>query len=340
MSRYIPTPPETRALQKRKIRRRIGFFFVLLFSLVLLLGYVGVRWSGEWLIQDQPVDHVRWAVVLDGQSPNMERTDFAVKLLTENRADSVVVLGRRVFRDRNNADFYLEDMLRQGEVDSKRIFLLYHDDDSSIEEAYSLIPALRLRGADTVLLITRGPASRRVNRIFNTLAGGSIVFLTVNVEDLEFNARTWAHTRVARKVWLKEWVTLAFSVVELWFAEEAVPLPGKPYPLQWAGSMGDMGKPAMELTPIADLPEVKASSFLEASSSSSATASSSSFQAPAFQDSGSDQPRSEKPKVEKPKPKPTSQKNEKSKSEKSKSDKGKSEKSKTEKSKSSSSKRK
>lgn len=228
--------PEAKKRRLVLLRRRMSVFLVMVVVVLIILGYIGVRFSGKWLVLNQPFEHVDWAVVLDGQSADLERTDYAVDLLLAQKVDSVVVLGRRVFRDRSNADFYWEDMQRQGDVDMGRVLLLRHNDNSSIEEAGSIIPALKLRDADTVLLITRGAASRRVNRIFNHLSGGSPVFITTNLEDPYYNARTWIHHRESRKVWIKEWASYLASFVELVFMRPLEPIPGKPYPLERAAA--------------------------------------------------------------------------------------------------------
>jgi len=264
--------PEARKRQKQKVRQRFGLLFLFLFLLLVVVAYISIRWSGEWLVKDQPVDHVRWAIILEGQSADMERTDFGVKLLLEGKVDSVIVMGRRVFRDRNNVEFYLDDMEEQGgALDASRIYLFKHDDNSSLEEAYSVIPALKQKGIDTVLLVTRGVATRRVNQIFNKLSGGSPVFLTVNLEDARFDPRTWIHTREARKIWLKEWASLLISQIELLGADIADPIAGKTYPMERAVAVSETKNSGDILVPIAALlsSDSKSSSSAVKSSSSS-----------------------------------------------------------------------
>lgn len=253
------------------LRRRLSLLFILSFIGLLLLAYIGIRFSGTWLIKSKTVDHVPWIAVLDGQSAGMERTDFAVKMLTSAQADSVVVLGKRVFRDRFNSDFYVEDMQRQGSLDLTRLFLIRHDDNSSMDEAYSLIPALKVRGVDSVLLLTSEAATRRVDKIFNRLAGGSPVFITMGIKDPLYNPRTWIHNRESRKIWLKEWASYLVSFYELAFVKPIVPIKDKPYPLDAAGSAL---KQEEVLTPIEAV--LSSSSALPSSSSEESVISSSS----------------------------------------------------------------
>lgn len=190
--------------QKKQKRKKWLLVFASLVILLLVLFYWLLCCSGYWLVRDDSFTHVSWAVVLDGQTAEMERTDFVSDLLDSNKVDSVLVLGRRVFRDKSNADYYAEDMLRTGTLDSGRIFLWRHNDPSTIEEALSIIPWFKKRTADTVLLITSAPASRRVAHLFNTLAEGAPVFITADIKHFTYNPSRWIQEREIRKLWFRE----------------------------------------------------------------------------------------------------------------------------------------
>ena len=198
-------------IRKEKRRAKIVTWTRIVVAVVLciLLFYVLVSYSGHWLVRDDSFEHVNWVVVLDGQSGDLERSDYAAKLVREGKADSVLILGRRVFRDKNNADFYAEDMEEVGGVDPSRIYIYRHDDPSTIEEAVSVIPWFKRRAPkDTVLLLTAAPATRRAAFLFNTLSGGHPAFITVDLHDWRYNAKTWIFEREARKNWLREWAAI------------------------------------------------------------------------------------------------------------------------------------
>ncbi len=191
-----------------------------LLALIVIAFYLLISYSGRWLVRDDSFGHVVWAVILDGQSGDLERSDFAADLVREGRADSLLVLGRRVFRDRNNADFYAEDLERIG-VDAGRLFVFRHDDPSTLEEAVSTIPWLkrRMSANDTVLLITGAPATRRAAFIFNRLAGGHPVFVTADMHNWRYNAGSWIFERESRKNWLREWAATFNAKWELLFVD-------------------------------------------------------------------------------------------------------------------------
>lgn len=214
-------------------RARIGVAVVLL----ILLFYVLISYSGHWLVKDDSFDHVNWVVVLDGQSGDLERSDYAARLVREGMADSVLILGRRVFRDKNNADFYAEDMEEVGGVDPSRIYIYRHDDPSTIEEAVSVIPWFKRRAPkDTVLLLTAAPATRRAALLFNTLSGGHPTFITVDLHDWRYNAKTWIFEREARKNWLREWAAILNAKWDL-LGVDTLEVSDRPvrFPEPWGG---------------------------------------------------------------------------------------------------------
>lgn len=188
--------------------------------LAIIVFYLIMTQSGHWLVDDDEFEHAKWVAVLDGQSADMERIDFAANLMSNGKVDSVLILGRRCLRNRNNAEFYTEEFMQQGSFDSSAVFLAPHDDASTIGEAYTIIPWLKKHKADTVLLLTSAPATHRVKRIFETLSGETPVYKTVDIHHYQFSADSWYSNRESRKHWLREWLATAASIFDLWPAGE------------------------------------------------------------------------------------------------------------------------
>ena len=204
--------PTKKEIQKKKI---ILSAVAATFVFLIIVFYLIMTQSGHWLVDDDEFEHVKWAVVLDGQSADMERIDFAADLMANGKVDSVLILGRRILRNRSNAEFYLEDFMRLGSFDSNAVFIARHDDPSTIGEAYTIIPWLKRHKADTVLLITGAAATHRVKRIFNVLSGESPVYLTTDIHHYQYNADSWYSCRESRKEWLRNWASLAASYFDL-----------------------------------------------------------------------------------------------------------------------------
>ena len=204
--------PTKKQIQKKRI---IYSAIAAAFVLMVIVFYMIMTHSGHWLVDDDEFEHVKWAVVLDGQSADMERIDLAADLVASGKVDSVLILGRRILRTRSNAEFYLEDFLRLGQFDSNAVFIARHDDPSTIGEAFTIVPWLKKHNADTVLLITGAAATHRVKRIFQTLSGDTPTYLTTDVHHYQYNADSWYSSRESRKEWLRNWLSLAASYFDL-----------------------------------------------------------------------------------------------------------------------------
>ena len=140
-------------------------------------------------------------------------------MVKEGLADSVVILGRRVFRERSNSEFYADDFMKLGAFDSNAVFLAPHNDPSTISEAYSLIPWLKKHNADTVLLITGAASTYRVKRIFQKLSGNSPIYLTKDIHHITYNPSCWYNNRESRKDWLRGWAALFASYFDTFNAD-------------------------------------------------------------------------------------------------------------------------
>ena len=200
---------------RKRSRKVLGAIIVVVFCLLAAI-YIVVEKSGKWLVANDEFKHVTWAVILDGQSADMERNDFVADLKAQGKVDSVLVLGRRVYRDRSNVDFYAEDFMRLGKFNPATVFLVRHDDPSTLSEACTVIPWLKKHKADTVLLVTAAPATRRAKRIFETLSGDSPVYVTADIGyKQQYMADAWIFNRESRKSWLREWFAYAHSFFDL-----------------------------------------------------------------------------------------------------------------------------
>lgn len=188
---------------------------LLILLVIAVLTYAIFEKSGHWLVQDDEVEHVKWVAVLDGQTADLERSDFAANLIKEGKADSVLLLGRRVYRERSNSEFYAEDFMKLGAFDSNAVFLVPHNDPSTISEAFSLIPWLKKHNADTVLLLTDAASTYRVKRIFQKLSGNSPVYVTKDIHHVTYNPNCWYSNRESRKDWLRGWAALFASYLDL-----------------------------------------------------------------------------------------------------------------------------
>lgn len=208
--------------EKKRFHFSKKFIIALIIFFVIIVAscYVIITKSGYWLIHDDSFNHVKWAVILDGQTADLERNDYVAKLMQDGKVDSVLILGRRILRDKSNASFYAEDFIRLGKFDKQAIFIAPHDDPSTITEARTIIPWFKSRGTDSILIITSTPASRRAHRLFSALAGNQPFILTANIHNYQYNPDSWIFNRESRKLWLHEMAAFANSFLDLWGVQE------------------------------------------------------------------------------------------------------------------------
>ena len=105
--------------------------------------------------------------------------------------------------------------MKLGAFDSNAVFLVPHNDPSTISEAFSLIPWLKKHNADTVLLLTDAASTYRVKRIFQKLSGNSPVYVTKDIHHVTYNPNCWYSNRESRKDWLRGWAALFASYFDL-----------------------------------------------------------------------------------------------------------------------------
>jgi uncharacterized SAM-binding protein YcdF (DUF218 family) len=178
----------------------IGLFFILSFSAKILM------------VETQPFK-TTWALVLDGQSRDMYRSDFALIMLKENLIDSIAISGARNFKSKYNSEYYLDEMQSSYDIEIPAI-QLQHDAYNTLEEAYSLMSFFKERTLDTVMLITSNYHSERAEMIFNRVFNGKPFFKSVNINNSDFSSFVWEKNRSMRKIWLVSWLKYIHSYFE------------------------------------------------------------------------------------------------------------------------------
>lgn len=214
--------------------QKIRKFLVLGAVLALCISfYFLVRFSAFWLIANDEYDHVDYVLVMDGQGPDMVRSEYALELLEKGKADTIVLSGRRVYRNQFNSEFYRDEMLAMGDYNPSQILTIHHDDASSLEEAKTAIPYFMVRKADTVLVITASMASARVASIFQALTPEEgPVFIATDMEFKDFiQPENWMTFREGKKQWLLEMLKRLYTYWEILGSEPVSLIPGKKYRL-------------------------------------------------------------------------------------------------------------
>jgi uncharacterized SAM-binding protein YcdF (DUF218 family) len=175
-------------------------FFYSLFALALFCAIAFVvadRNLSRLMVAPDITKHFSWAIVLDGQSRDMQRTDAAVNLLKNKQIDSALISGTRAFKNHFLSEYYVRDMLEQS-ADSTKIFQLWQNAFSTRDEAREAINFFRSHKIDTVAIITSAYHTIRAARIFNQISQNKPYFIAIPVHTLEINENNVFHDRTSR----------------------------------------------------------------------------------------------------------------------------------------------
>lgn len=247
----MPLRPRHSARAHRSFWRHWTLWIYFPLAVLLLAGGVFLWRSGHWLIHEDEFEKASWAVILAGESREVERSDAALKLYLEGRIDTAIYSATRIFKTRYASEWMVEYLEKNG-YPREKLFEFRQDDHSTLEEARNLIRQFRWQNLDTVLIITSNYHTARTRRIFHKLSQGYPYFLVYPAEFALFDPSSWWSSREGRKYWLLEWT----KTVATWFELlGATPETGKS---EGNGLTGYLGLPPSATTSAALLDSIAA----------------------------------------------------------------------------------
>lgn len=208
-------PPSARASKRRSWwgRLLLVFYFVLLLALGLALMLL---WkSGHVLVAKQPMEHARWAFVMPGESAECEASDAAVRLMADERVDTLVLVGGRLYKSRWITEVAKRYVESQG-APARRVFEMRVDATSTLDAVRQVMRLARLQNLDTVTFITSSFHSRQVRLYADKLSGGMPAVQVVAAETPVFMPSAWWATSQSKAIWFREWVGLAHAWLTGW----------------------------------------------------------------------------------------------------------------------------
>jgi uncharacterized SAM-binding protein YcdF (DUF218 family) len=169
---------------------------------------------GRTLIADDPLHPADAILVLSGESREGDRVQRAVDLYKQGLAPLLVLSGAPAgFRTHET-----EITQRHAEylgVPSDHILTVKHDADSTKEEAEAVVPILKAKGLQEVILVTSNYHTGRAKRIFAKAAGPvGPRFWASPTDDGLFNPDGWWMRRRHAKTFFFEATKTIWSVIE------------------------------------------------------------------------------------------------------------------------------
>jgi uncharacterized SAM-binding protein YcdF (DUF218 family) len=213
----MPVRPR-RIQQKPKAlwRRWLGLWVLFPLFLLMVAAAAAILRSGQWLLYQDNFQHVNWAVILGGESRDMERTESALELYGQGKVDTLVISSIRIFKNRYAGEF-ARPWLLDKDIPASHVYELRSDAQSTMEEAAFIIGQLRQMGIDTVLIITSNYHTRRSRKLFRGLAQGFPHILVHGAQTPGFQPDAWWASRQGRKIFVLELIKNVHSLAEfLW----------------------------------------------------------------------------------------------------------------------------
>ena len=212
MNRYIHSRKAKR--KTSKIIFKILLWFIAPFIILTPLLLWG---TGFMLVSSDSFKHHTWGLVLEGQHHGMYRSEAAIHLLKKHKIDSLVFSGGLVIPGLYRSGLYVEHAIKEG-IPEKRLFQVFQNGESTLEEALEVIPFFRQKKIDTVVVITSSYHSSRAKRILNQVSQNNPVFIFSQIEDPEYNPDNWMLHRHSQAIFVLEWIKTINSWMES-FAE-------------------------------------------------------------------------------------------------------------------------
>jgi uncharacterized SAM-binding protein YcdF (DUF218 family) len=169
---------------------------------------------GRALIADDPLHPADAILVLSGESREGDRVQRAVALYKQGLAPLLVLSGAPAGFRTHEAEI----MQRHAEylgVPSDHILTVKHDADSTKEEAEAVVPILKAKGLQEVILVTSNYHTGRAKRIFAKAAGPvGPRFWASPTDDGLFNPDGWWMRRRHAKTFFFEATKTIWSAIE------------------------------------------------------------------------------------------------------------------------------
>ncbi len=187
---------------------------VLVLLAMVLAAPVGLEALGRALIADDPLHPADGILVLSGESREGDRVQRAVDLYKQGLAPLLVLSGTPAGFRTHEAEI----MQRHAEylgVPPDRILTVKHDADSTKQEAEAVVPILKAKGLNEVILVTSNYHTARAKRIFARAAGpAGPRFLASPTDDGLFNPDGWWTRRRYAKTFFFEATKTVWSALE------------------------------------------------------------------------------------------------------------------------------
>jgi uncharacterized SAM-binding protein YcdF (DUF218 family) len=189
-------------------------FVVLLLAGIYLARHPLLRFAGESLVVEDPLERSDAIIVLSDDNFYADRATRATELFRQGLAPVVVASGVRLRPYAGIAEFMSHDLVERG-VPKESIITFPQDADNTRDEAEALKKLLAAKKWKSVIVVTSNYHTRRARYICGKIFGGGITVRMAAARDADFDPAHWYEHRKSVKRFFHEVEGYCLAVWEL-----------------------------------------------------------------------------------------------------------------------------
>jgi len=208
-------PAERRTQRGGAITTLVTLLLVALLLLgIYLVRHPLLRFAGEQLIEEDPLEKSDAIVILSGDNFYADRATRAAEVFRQGLAPVVVASGARLRPYAGISELTTHDLIERG-VPKEKIIPFPHDADNTREEAQALRKLLQQKNWKTVIVVTSNYHTRRAKYIVSKILGDGITVRMASARDGDFDPANWYEQRKSIKRFVHEVAGYCVAVWEL-----------------------------------------------------------------------------------------------------------------------------
>ena len=178
-------------------------FVVLLLAGIYLARHPLLRFAGESLVVEDPLEKSDAIIILSDDNFYADRATRAAEIFRQGLAPVVVASGVRLRPYAGIAELMSHDLFDRG-VPKDRIITFPQDADNTREEAEALKKFLQTKKWKSVIVVTSNYHTRRARYICRKVFGNSITVRMAAARDADYDPAQWYEQQRSVKRFVRE----------------------------------------------------------------------------------------------------------------------------------------
>ena len=189
-------------------------FLLLLLGGIYLARHPLLRYAGESLVVEDPLEKSDAIIILSDDNFYADRATRAAELFRQNLAPIVVASGIRLRPNASIAELMTHDLIERG-VPKEKILPFPQDADNTREEAEALAKLAQQKKWKSVIVVTSNYHTRRARYIFRKIFADIATVRVASARDGDFDPAHWYEHRKSVKRFVHEAAGFALAWWEL-----------------------------------------------------------------------------------------------------------------------------